>query len=112
MNAALNFAPAAMERSTAAAYCGLSVTTFSKEVQEGRAPMPRKLSDRRVAWLRAELDAWLLSCPVSDLAPPPNTGARKPRPGCAIKPAAPASPTAMQVVRGQRRDTRSKGGVA
>lgn len=104
MNAALNFAPAAMERSTAAAYCGLSVTTFSKEVQEGRAPMPRKLSDRRVAWLRAELDAWLLSCPVSDLAPPPNAGARKP--------AAPASPTAMQVVRGQRRDTRSKGGVA
>ena len=105
-------APAAMERGTAAAYCGLSETTFSKEVQEGRAPRPRKLSDRRVCWLRAELDAWLISRPVSDLAPPPNTGARKPRPGAAINPAAPASPSAAQAVCGQRLDTRSKGGAA
>lgn len=92
--ALLHFAPAAMERGTAAAYCGLRETTFEKEVREGRAPRPRKLSDRRVAWLRAELDAWLLSRPVSDLAPPAETGAKKPRPGARTTPAAPASPSA------------------
>ena len=92
--ALLHFVPAAMERGTAAAYCGLSDTTFAKEVQEGRAPRPRKLSDRRVCWLRAELDAWLISRPVSDLAPPPNTGAKKPRPGAQARTVAPASPSA------------------
>lgn len=92
--AILHFAPAALERGTAAAYCGLSETTFEKEVREGRAPKPRKLSDRRVGWLRAELDAWLLSRPVSDLAPPAETGAKKPRLSARAMTAGPMSPSA------------------
>lgn len=75
----MQFAPAALEREQAAAYAGLSLTTFEKEVRERRAPQPRQVAGRRVAWLRAELDAWLFACPVSEQLPPENTGAKKPR---------------------------------
>lgn len=75
----MQFAPAALEREQAAAYTGLSVSTFEKEVREARAPKPRQVAGRRVAWLRAELDVWLHSRPVSDQLPPENTGAKKPR---------------------------------
>lgn len=51
----MQFAPAALEREQAAAYAGLSLTTFEKEVRERRAPQPRQVAGRRVAWLRAEL---------------------------------------------------------
>ncbi|UKI11834.1 hypothetical protein ACLUPT_11990 [Variovorax sp. SCN45] len=37
------------------------------------------LSGRRVAWLVREVEAWAESRPVSNLPPPPNTGARKAR---------------------------------
>lgn len=77
--AIMQFAPAALERSQAAAYVSLSVSTFEKFVQEKTAPQPRQFPGRRVAWLRAELDAWLISLPLSDQLPPENTGARKPR---------------------------------
>ncbi|MEJ2803815.1 AlpA family phage regulatory protein [Comamonadaceae bacterium PP-2] len=73
--------PAALERETAAAYVSLSVTTFERLVQQRQAPQPRQFPARRVAWLRAELDAWLLSLPPSTLLPPANTGAPKPRKG-------------------------------
>lgn len=75
----MQFAPAALEREQAAAYAGLSLTTFEKEVRERRAPQPRQVAGRRVAWLRAELDAWLHACPVSEQLPPENTGAKKQR---------------------------------
>ena len=75
----MQFAPAALEREQAAAYAGLSLTTFEKEVRERRAPQPRQVAGRRVAWLRAELDAWLFACPTSEQLPPENTGAKKPR---------------------------------
>lgn len=77
--AIMQFAPAALERSQAAAYVSLSVSTFEKWVQEKKAPQPRQFPGRRVAWLRAELDAWLISLPLSDQLPPENTGAKKPR---------------------------------
>ena len=49
-------------------------------VQEKSAPQPRRFPGRRrVAWLRAELDQWLANLPLSDLLPPDNTGAKKPR---------------------------------
>lgn len=75
----MQFAPAALERGQAAAYVSLSVSTFEKWVQEKKAPQPRQFPGRRVAWLRAELDAWLISLPLSDQLPPENTGAKKPR---------------------------------
>ena len=72
--------PAALAKDLAVQYLGLSVSTFEKLVREGVMPPPRRLSARRVAWVRAELDEWLLRQPVSDLLPPENTGALKPRP--------------------------------
>lgn len=77
----MQFAPAALEREQAAAYAGLSLSTFEKEVREKRAPQPRQVAGRRVAWLRAEIDAWLFACPVSEQLPPENTGAKKPKKG-------------------------------
>ncbi|WP_174912165.1 helix-turn-helix transcriptional regulator [Burkholderia lata] len=52
----------------------LSEATVQKLVRESKFPKPRLLSDRRVAWLTCEVEAWAESCPESDLAPPPNTG--------------------------------------
>jgi prophage regulatory protein len=72
-------APAALDRVSAAAYLALSVSTFEGLVREGSAPQPRQLSARRVAWVRVELDEWLLTRPKSALLPPENTSAPKPR---------------------------------
>ncbi|HEM7889467.1 AlpA family phage regulatory protein [Burkholderia cepacia] len=52
----------------------LSEATVQKLVRENKFPKPRLLSDRRVAWLTREVEAWAEACPESDLAPPPNTG--------------------------------------
>lgn len=75
----MQFAPAALEREQAAAYSGLRLTSFEKEVREKRAPQPRQVAGRRVVWLTKELDAWLFACPVSEQLPPENTGVKKPR---------------------------------
>ena len=77
--AIMNFAPAALEKSAAAAYLAMGETTFEKLVREKSLPQPRQISDRRVAWLRTELDLWLISRPESKLLPPDNTGVPKPR---------------------------------
>lgn len=62
------------------AFLSLSESTVQKLIREDPTfPKPRQLSGRRVAWLVRELEAWAESRPVSDLAPPPNTGARKGR---------------------------------
>jgi prophage regulatory protein len=71
--------PAALNRKDAATYLALKLSTFEGLVRSGSIPSPRQLADRRVAWLRAELDAWLLARPISKQLPPPNTGAAKPR---------------------------------
>ena len=73
----MQFAPAALEREQAAAYAGLSLSTFELEVREKRAPQPRKVAGRRVAWLTKELDAWLFACTISEQLPPANTGVKK-----------------------------------
>jgi len=57
----------------------LSESTLQKEQREGRFPRPRTLSGRRVAWLVTEVEEWAANRPHSDLPPPPNTGAPKPR---------------------------------
>lgn len=90
---ALNCAPGALDKELAAAYCSVGVTTFEQMVQEKTAPQPRRFPGRRrVAWLRTELDAWLASLPLSDLLPPDNTGASKPRRSRAQAIAAQAAP--------------------
>jgi prophage regulatory protein len=60
-------------------FAGLSTTTIEEEIRQGRFPKPRQLSAKRVAWLDSDLRKWAESLPVSDLPPPPNTGAKKPK---------------------------------
>lgn len=64
--------PAVMPRETAAAYAGLGVSTMEGLVRTGRFPPPRKISPKRVGWLRTDLDAWADKLPVSDLLPGPG----------------------------------------
>jgi prophage regulatory protein len=64
------------DKAAAAEAVSLSVSTLEKLVRQGRFPPPRKVSDARVAWLRADLLAWAEGLPVSDLPPPPNTARR------------------------------------
>lgn len=71
--------PKFLDKGHAAAYCALSESTLEKCVREETFPKPRLLAGRRVGWLVSELDAWCESRPVSNLLPPPNTGAKKPK---------------------------------
>lgn len=57
----------------------LSESTIEEEIRQGRFPKPRQLTGRRVGYLVEDVIEWARSRPVSDLPPPPNTGARKPR---------------------------------
>ena len=72
--------PILVDRHAAAAALALSVSTFEREVTLGNLPKPRKLSNARVGWLWTELVEAAQALPVSDLPPPENTGAPKPRP--------------------------------
>lgn len=75
----LHVKPIFADLETAAAVVSLSPATWQTLVREGKAPQPRQLSGRRVGWLMRELEEWAETRPISDLPPPPNTGARKPR---------------------------------
>lgn len=46
---------------------------------DSKFPKPRQLSKARVGWLLREIEEWSEMRPVSQLPPPPNTGAKKPR---------------------------------
>jgi prophage regulatory protein len=83
--------PGALEPEAAAAFCALSVSTMEKLEREGKFPKRRLLSDRRTGHLVSELLAWLAERPVSELAPPANTGARKSRRGQAPQDARPGA---------------------
>jgi prophage regulatory protein len=63
----------------AADFVVLGLSTMEKLVRQGLFPQPRKVSAKRVVFLVRELTEWLESRPVSDILPPPNTGAPKPR---------------------------------
>jgi len=82
--------PIFVDRNTAAQAFALSVSTFEREVALGKLPKPRKLSGARVGWLWSELVAAAQALPVSDLLPPENTGAPKPRRPAAANDPAPA----------------------
>lgn len=78
-NTSASIPPLFVDRDTAALLLSVSHTTIEKLVREGEFPKPRKITTRRVGWLLSELEAWAANRPVSDLLPPPNTGAKKPR---------------------------------
>lgn len=64
---------------TVAEIVSLSPSTIQAMVRSKEFPAPRKLSGRRVGWLTREIEQWAEDRPVSDLLPPENTGAKKPR---------------------------------
>lgn len=66
--------PLILDREAAAAIVSLSVASMERLVREGTFPAPRTLSDRRVGWLVHELEEWAQARPVSNIAPPTNTG--------------------------------------
>lgn len=70
-----------VELPTVARMLTLSESTVQAMVRlgSGHFPQPRQISVRRVGWLLREIEEWAESRPASDLPPPPNTGARKPR---------------------------------
>jgi len=76
--------PAAMRAPTAARYLDVSETHFRTAIAPEVAPVP--LGGRTVAWLRADLDAWLATRPgraALSLANPwdaPADGTRAPAP--------------------------------
>lgn len=69
--------PIYLELDAVAGAVALATSTVQRLVRENSFPKPRQLSGRRVAWLVREIEEWAESRPVSDLPPPPNTGARK-----------------------------------
>ncbi len=70
----ISIKPAALDLEQAAQFVALSPTTIERLVRENNFPKPRQLSGRRVAYLVRELEEWVESRPVSDLAPPINCG--------------------------------------
>lgn len=66
--------PIAIDQETAANFVALSVSTMEGLVRKGEFPRPRQVSPRRVAYLVSELTEWMHSRPVSELAPPENSG--------------------------------------
>ena len=71
--------PIYVDIETAVQVVALSKSTIELEEREGRFPRRRQLSGRRTGFLYSELKQWAAERPVSDLPPPPNTGAKKPR---------------------------------
>lgn len=69
--------PIYMSLTDVAARVSLSEATVQKMVREDSFPKPRLLSANRVGWLYREVVEWAEARPVSNLPPPPNTGARK-----------------------------------
>lgn len=69
--------PGSLNLEDTAAFVSLAESTVQQLVREKKFPQPRQLSGRRVGWLVRELDEWLESRPISELPPPPNTGAKK-----------------------------------
>lgn len=65
------------EKSELPGITSLSLTTIEEEIRQGRFPRPRQLAPRRVGFLAREILEWAEARPVSDLPPPPNTGAKK-----------------------------------
>ncbi|MDD2711352.1 MAG: AlpA family phage regulatory protein [Simplicispira sp.] len=72
-------APMMLDLPKVAATLSLCPSTVQNLLRAGEFPKPRQISGRRVAWLTTEIAAWAHARPTSDILPPPNTGAPKPR---------------------------------
>ena len=59
------FVPLGLNRTQAAYYVGVGVTKFDSLVSQGRIPPPRKI-DRRLVWVRHELDAAVTDFPQQE----------------------------------------------
>lgn len=79
MNAQVAVKPAYLDIEGTCSFVALGESTVQQLVRENKFPKPRQLSDRRTAWLVRELEEWCESRPVSELLPPKNTGAKKPK---------------------------------
>lgn len=77
MSAQILLKPVYLDKTGACTFVAIKATTLDELVRKGQFPKPRVLSTRRVGFLVRELEAWAESRPISDLLPPPNTGARK-----------------------------------
>lgn len=66
--------PLYLARCEAAKFLAVSESMLEALASRGEMPKPRKLSKGRSAWLTAELEAWGMDRPVSDLLPPENGG--------------------------------------
>ena len=71
--------PVFLDLPTVAQAVALSTSTIERLEREGQFPKRRQLSGQRVGWLVREVQEWAESRPVSNLPPPPNTRAPKPR---------------------------------
>lgn len=72
--------PIFLDRDGVADALSVSDSTVEKLTRECKDfPKPRQISGRRVGWLYREVLEWSENRPVSDLLPPPNTGASKGR---------------------------------
>ena len=69
--------PIFMDLPTVAQAVALSTSTIERLEREGQFPKRRQLSGQRVGWLVREVQEMAESRPVSNLPPPPNTGASK-----------------------------------
>lgn len=73
--------PIFLDLATVATVLSVSASTVQALTRAGDFPAPRKISGNRVGWLWREVMEWAEARPVSDIPPPPNTGAKKPRAG-------------------------------
>lgn len=81
MSADVRIEPVYVDLATASAITTLAESTIQAMVARNEFPAPRELSGRRVGYLYAEILEWARGRPRSTMLPPPNTGAKKPRPG-------------------------------
>lgn len=70
--------PLYLAKTDAANFLSVSESTLEMLVAKGDAPKPRRISNGRSGWLVEELEAWGKARPISDLLPPPNSGAGRP----------------------------------
>jgi prophage regulatory protein len=56
---------------------GFSHATLHRLVARGEFPAPRKIGERAVGWLTADVERWAASRPVSDNLPGPAAGLRR-----------------------------------
>lgn len=71
--------PIFLDLPTVAQVVAMSTAAIERLERDGQFPKRRQISGRRVGWLLREVEEWAESRPVSQLPPPPNTGAPKPR---------------------------------